>query len=352
MTGARLGAVLLALTSCTAEPPPTRTAEPPPVATAASRWVEVRKPGDVSILESPAIARASAGAFGEVTPPATVRIARVHVQVGQTVSAGDPIVDAYAPEVLDAAATYLSTASRARSHEQRADQLEALVGEGLVRRAQVFEQRAKAAELRAQRLGAIAILRSAGIEPKDASTLLDRGVVTLVAPVGGVVTELSARVGRSYHPGAAAIARIVGEAAARVEVQTAKAWPTASSVIFRTSDGREIALNPTPVATVIVPSDGTRRSWFEPEEALTLPDGLVGTARLSAVADVWDVPATSIRQQGDVSEVVRQRGGSSMVVRVEVATASGASALVRGPLEDGDRVASEFPVDSIPESPQ
>jgi multidrug efflux pump subunit AcrA (membrane-fusion protein) len=345
--------LLIALAACAAEPAPAPVdkSTATPLATASSRFIPVIKPRDRSILEAPAIVRAAATAFGEVTAPAALRIAEVHVQVGQAVSAGDAIADAYMPEVLDAAAAYLSTTSRARTHEQRADQLEALLGEGLVRRAEVFEQRAKAAELRADRLRAIAILRSSGVDPKDASALLDRGVVTLSAPVDGVVSELSARVGRSYQPDTRAIARVLGEASARIEVRTAKPWPDANSVTFRTGDGRDIALNPTPIASVVVPSDGTTRSWFEPKEAVTFPDGLVGTATVAAAEDVWEVPASAIRQRGGRSVLVRRRGDTTAEVEVKVATASGASALVRGPFELGDQVASEFPPDDVAEDP-
>ncbi len=267
----------------------------------------------------------------------------MHVQVGETVSAGDAIVDVYAPEVLDAAAAYLSTESRVRSHEQRADQLEALLGEGLVGRAEVFEQRAKAAELRAERLRATAILRSSGVEPKDASALLDRGVVTLHSPVKGIVTELPARIGRSYQPGAAPIARVLGEGAARVEVRTSKRWPKAKSVVFEGGDGQKIELNPSPVASVVVPSDGTVLTWFEPLEAISSPDGLLGTARISASVDLWEVPAGAIGQKGDKTVVMRRRGDEIEPVEVEIVAASGASALVRGPFEAADLVASEFP---------
>lgn len=350
MKRACLGTILCLVISCAGEQPPDEVVEPAPIAAAASRFVEVRRPGDTSILEAPAVAHAAADAYGEVTPPALLRIARVHVQVGQPVSVNDPIVDAYAPELLDAAATYLSAASRARAHDQRADQLEALLEEGLVRRTQVFELRARAADLRAERHRAVAVLRSSGVDPNDAAALLERGFVTLVAPTNGIVTELSARVGASYQPGGAPIARILGQAEARIEVRTARPWPTASSVVFRTSDGRDIALKPIPVATVVVPADGTTRSWFEPEEDLSLPDGLVGTARVSAAEDLWEVPAASIRQRGDVSEIVRQREGHDVVVEVDVATASGASALVRGPFRPGDRVAGRFPIDTRVES--
>jgi multidrug efflux pump subunit AcrA (membrane-fusion protein) len=349
MNGARLIALALLSSSCVTEPAPPETTERPRIAAAASRWVEVQQPTDVSILEAPAIARASANAVGEVTPPAAIRIARIHVQVGQAVAAGDPIVDAYAPEVLDAAAVYLSAGVRARVYEIRANQLEALIGEGLVRRAQVFEQRARAADHRAERQRAIALLRSSGVDPKDAKAILDRGVMTLVSPSNGVVTELSARVGRSYQPGTGSIAQVLGEADARIEVRTAQAWPAASAVVFQTSDGREIALEPTPVATAVVPSDGTRRSWFEPKEATPLPDGLVGTAKVSAAEGLWEVPAASIRRKGEIAEVLRQRNGRSTVIDVDIAAASGASALVRGSLREGDRIASEFPVDGPPE---
>ncbi|MGB5193697.1 MAG: efflux RND transporter periplasmic adaptor subunit [Polyangiales bacterium] len=338
-----LAILVLSLAACAAERAPEEDMAPAASATASSRFVPVRKPGDTSILDAPAVVRASSAAFGEVTPPAPLRIARVHVQVGQTVSAGDAVVDAYVPDVLDAAATYLSAASRARTHEQRADQLEALLGEGLVRRAEVFEQRAKAAELRADRLRAIAMLRSSGVDPKDASALLERGVLTLSAPVDGVVTELSARIGGSYQPGATPIVQILGEAPARFEVRTAKPWPRASSVRFRSGDGREIELNPEPIASVVIPSDGTTRSWFTPSEEHTFPDGLVGTATVSAGDDVWEVPAGAIRQRGAQNSLMRQRGDDVSEIDVEIVTASGTSALVRGLFEDGDRVASKFP---------
>lgn len=341
-----LAILIVSVAACTADHAPAEDVAPATSATASSRFVPLRKPSDTSILEAPAIVRASSAAFGEVTPPAPLRIARVHVQVGQTVSAGDAIVDAYVPEVLDAAATYLSAASRAHTHEQRAVQLEALLGEGLVRRSEVFEQRAKAAELRADRLRAIAILRSSGVDPKDASALLERGVVTLSAPVDGIVTELSARVGGSYQPGTTPIARVLGEASARVEVRTAIPWPSASSVVFRSGDGREVELHPEPLASVVIPSDGTTRSWFAPREAQTFPDGLAGTATVSAGDDVWEVPAGAIRQQGTQNTLMRQRGDDVSEISVEIVTASGASALVRGVFEDGDRVASKFPRDT------
>ncbi len=253
------------------------------------------------------------------------------------------MVDVYARDVLDAAAMYLSSGARAQSHDARADQLEALLDEGLVLRAQVFEQRSTAADLRASRLQSIAVLRSSGVDPKEAPALIERGFVTLRAPVTGIVTELSARLGRSYQPGATPIARITGQALARIEVQTARRWPDATAVVFTGVDGRQIMLEPTPVASVVIPADGTIRSWFDPQEPVDLPDGLIGTAQVFAAKDVWEVPAASIRQQGDRSMLMRRRDDRSERIEIEVVAASGASALIRGPLEAGDLIAIAFP---------
>jgi multidrug efflux pump subunit AcrA (membrane-fusion protein) len=336
----RTALVCLVLGACTSSEAPAAKTDAPTLASASSPFVAITKPQDRSILDAPAVVRASSPASGEVTAPTPLRIARVHVQVGDPVSVGDPIVDAYSPEVLDAAASYLSSASRARIHDQRADQLEALRGEGLVGRSQVFQERATAADLRASRLSAVALLRSSGVDPQDAASLLERGFVTLSAPVNGIVTELSARVGRSYDRGASPIATIRGEAPARIEIRTTGEWPRAESIEFVAGDGRTIGLDPVPIAAVVVPSDGTKRSWFTPAEPIDLPDGLMGTVRLKVAEDVWEVPATAILQRGGQSTLVRRRGEISETITVEVVSASGASALVRGPLAVGDLVAS------------
>jgi multidrug efflux pump subunit AcrA (membrane-fusion protein) len=340
--------IALTLVACTGSPAPEPEQESAPAASAFSRFVAISKPMDASILQAPAVVRAESVASGEITAPTALRIARVHVQLGEVVSAGDPIVDAYAPEVLDAAAAYLTAASQSESHERRADQLEALLAEGLVGRSEVFQLRARAAELRADRLRAIAILRSSGVDPKNAGELIERGVVTLRAPVDGVVTELSARIGRSFQPGATAIAKVTGKAQARVEVRTAERWPAASGIVFSAADGTNVELDPSPIASVVVPEDGTIRSWFSPKAPIALADGVVGTVKVLAAEDVWEVPGRSISQHGETSVMMRRRGDVTERVDVEVLAASGASALVRGPFAPGDLVASSFPPGQSP----
>ncbi|MGB8328866.1 MAG: efflux RND transporter periplasmic adaptor subunit [Polyangiales bacterium] len=343
MSVGRAAIIVLTLAACTGSPGPPQEQESAPAASAFSRFVAISRPIDLSILQAPAVVRTESAASGEITAPTPLRIARVHVQLGDLVSTGDAIVDVYAPDVLDAAAAYLATASQTDNHERRADQLEALLAEGLVDRSEVFQLRARAAELRADRLRAIAILRSSGVDPKDAGTLIERGVVTLRAPVDGVVTELSARIGRSFQPGVTAIARVTGKAPARIEVRTAEHWPAASRIVFSAGDGTNIELEPTAIASVVVPEDGTIRSWFRPKAPIALADGLAGTAKVLAADDVWEVPSRAISQQGGASVLMRRRGDTTERIDVEVLAASGASALVRGPFAPGDLVASSFP---------
>jgi multidrug efflux pump subunit AcrA (membrane-fusion protein) len=310
-------------------------------ATAPTRWAAVARPEDRSILEAPAVARVAADASGNVAVTARSRVVRVHARPGSVVEAGDPVVDVAPPELLDAAAAYLGAGRRLQVHAARRDRLEALREEGLVNREQVFAQRAAAAELRAARDEAAATLRAAGVDPRRAAALVRRGHLTLEAPVGGVVTELNARVGEIREPGGAPFARIVGTAPARIEVRTTEPWPEAAQLRFETTAGRLVPLRPTPLATVVDPDDGTRVSWYAPREEVRLPEGLRGVARLTASAEVWEVPVDAVTQRTGESVLVRRRDGAVADVVVEVLSASGATALVHGPLREGDEVAAD-----------
>ncbi|MBX3273170.1 MAG: efflux RND transporter periplasmic adaptor subunit [Sandaracinaceae bacterium] len=330
-------AVSLALAGCTPGEAP-EAAAPSGPASAPTRWVAPRAPADATILEAPAVVRA-VGATAQVSASVRVRVVRLHVEPGSRVEAGDPIVDVAAPELLDAAATYLGAGRGARAQGERADELDALRAEGIVSRAQVFERRASASELGTARDRAAATLRAAGVEPSAAAGLVRRGHLTLAAPVAGVIAALDARVGEIREPGP--LARVVGEAAPRVEVRTSGAWPEADALRFVASDGRSVALAPAALATVVDPADGTLVSWYAPLEPSPLPDGLAGTARLTSAAGVLEVPVTAVAARTGRSEVVRRRDGVSARVAVEVLASSGASALVRGELTEEDRVAAD-----------
>lgn len=333
---------LLLLAACRNEEPesaPETVSEAPPAAD--TRWVPVVVPQDASLLEAPAVVRADPDASGEVSSTARARVEKVHVRVGSQVERGAPIVDVLAPEVLRAAATYAGSADRLTFHRERAAELEQLRAEGLVDKARVFEQHMIAAELEANKNEALATLRGAGVDAAAARSLAKRGVLTLRAPVAGVVVELNAIPGEMVEVGGPPLARISGEGPIRVEVRTTSVWPGGTTVVLQLADGEVIPLEPEPLASVIDPDAGTRIYWFSPVEQRALPNGLRGTVRLAAAAGVWEVPAGAILQMGQSSFVVRRRSGGVERVQVEIVSSSGASALVRGPLQADDRIAAD-----------
>lgn len=325
------------------EPAPTEPAIEPARSAAATRWVAVVRPEDRSILESPAVVRAAADSVGDVAVTVRARVVRVHARPGTQLDVDAPVLDVAPAELLDAAAEYVGTGRRLGVHAERAKRLEALRAEGLVDRERVFEQLAMVAELRAVRDRAAATLLASGVDPRRARIVARRGYLTLRAPVAGIVTEVNARPGEIREPGGRPFARIVGTAPARVEVRTTAPWPLASEVRFEALDGRSFSLSPTPLATVLDPDDGTRLSWFAPrDEPLRLRDGVRGLARLTASPEVWEVPLGAVSQRTGVSWLIRRREGEVSEVAVEVVAASGASALVVGPIREHDEVAADF----------
>jgi membrane fusion protein, heavy metal efflux system len=335
---------LLACPDQEAAAPPGEAAELSPAnasqASAVGRWVEVRAPRDSSLLELPAVVRAAPEASGEVSSTFLARVERVHVQVGSTVHAGDPIVEVTAPDVIQAAAAHVAASRRIAVHRERADALEALRDERLVDTSRVFEQHAALAELEAERDRALATLRAAGVDPRDAPRVARRGMLALRAPTAGVVAELDAVPGEMRAPGGPPFARIRGTAAIRVEVRTSGPWPEEVSATLHLPGERPVRLVPVPVASTMDAATGTRVHWLSPEDGPSLADGLRGTVRLAADANVWEVPAHAVGQTSDGAHVTRKRGSETKPVAVEVITSAGASALVRGDLQGGDQVAS------------
>ncbi|HJL17860.1 MAG TPA: efflux RND transporter periplasmic adaptor subunit [Sandaracinaceae bacterium LLY-WYZ-13_1] len=341
-----IGLLALALAACGSAEEASIEPADEAAASAPTRWVGVARPADRGMLEAPAVARAAADASGEVAATVRVRVTRWHVQPGATVEAGDPVVDVAAPALVDAAAAHAGASRRLRVHAERADELEAARREGLVRSAEVFEQRSLVAELRAARDRAAATLRAAGLDPRRAGAIVRSGQVTLRAPVGGVVTAGTARPGEIREPGGDPLARVVGSGVARVEVRTSEPWPVGTPT-FHATDGRVIPLASTPLATVVDPDDGTRVAWYSPSDGDTrLPNGLRGVARLAGPQDLWEVPVDAVDERAGRAVLVRRREGAEATVDVEVVSSSGATAWVRGEpagaLREGDRVAANL----------
>ncbi len=338
-------ALCFAVTGCAdSGPVPNEAAGPAEVPTwssAPSRWVEVRVPEAASLLEAPAVTRAT-GATGEVTVTLRAKVERVHVAAGSVVEKGQAIVDIRSSELVEAAARYLGAVRQLWLHRQQAERLDKAHAEGLVRRDEVFAAKAMVARLRADRDRAAGTLRGAGVDPRTAREVVRRGYITLSAPVGGVVIELEAHPGEIIEPGGAPFARIAGRSPARIEVRTATPWPAADGLVFTGVDGRDVPLSAKPVSSVVDPRDGTYLNWFSPlHDQRHLPDGLRGTVRMTASRRVWQVPVGAVAQASTGGFVVLRRDDRLSRVPVAVVASSGAVAFVSGDLEAGQQVAAD-----------
>jgi hypothetical protein len=332
---------LLLVLGCSADKP-TEPAQPEAPASARARFVRVERPRDRSLLEAPAIARADPASSGEVSALTRLSIRRVLVQVGERVEAGQAVLEVLAPQVLEAAASYVSAATQKGLHEQRAVELEALRADGLATKSEVLQETMLARSLAAEQLRSSAVLLGSGVALSDAGRLLNSGQVTLRAPVAGVVSELSARPGTTYDGAQVPLLRIVGTAAARIEIRSSASLPAFRRASFVAIDGRSFELENQPLSSVVAPGDGTVTSWYELVGRPPLPDGLRGTVRLVALDDAWEVPAFALSREGSQNVVLRRRQGREEKVPVDLLAAAGTSAWVRGALAADDEVAADY----------
>jgi hypothetical protein len=319
-------------------------------ASARARFVAAREPADLALLEGGGEAVGAPDAFGEVGSTFRAQVLAVHVSPGDVVRAGDPVVDVRAPELVAAAASLAASEAPLRVVEARAERLRQLRAEGLAEASAVFEAEARAAELRAARASAVATLRAAGVDGHRVAQLSRRGVLTLRAPVGGVVREVRATPGEVRDGGGEPFARIVGGRATRVQARFASPLPEGSRFSAETSAGLIVELGDRPLATLVAPADGSVTLWLPlpPDAPVTPGERVRVRARPAAAggAPITEIPLRALRPlpaaAGDPrrATVVRRSGDRTDDVEVTVLAASGVSALVLG-LTAGDLVVAD-----------
>ncbi|MCY1008804.1 efflux RND transporter periplasmic adaptor subunit [Nannocystis pusilla] len=339
------GCLGLTLTSCMSEQTcPERQPNHQPASTA-SAWVEVTAPRDVSLLQAAARVVLPGDRQGVIRPIYRARIARFHVQAGDRVRVGQPVVDVVMPEVVVAAADYRGAhaqrhpdraARQARAHARRGPR-------GRARRLRGRHPRRRGRAAGPHRRRHLARRRP---RPARSRELLHKPEVTLTSDIDGVVRELHGRLGEVVEAGALPIAVIVGEGVPRVEARFLHAPPARTTMRFHAVDGSVWALKPEPLARTVEADDGAVVMWFEAEGDRLAAPGLRGTVEaFSDEAGVVQVPAGALQRAGDDLIVHRRRDGQTAAVPVELLMASGASALVRpkdpSQLVAGDRVAED-----------
>jgi multidrug efflux pump subunit AcrA (membrane-fusion protein) len=324
----------LVLGACTPAPPPLLA----PADAGAQRWVPAQRPSRVSLLEAPARLLASPGSTAVTTPPLRARVVQVRVQAGDRVDAGAPLVDVLMPELLEAAGREVGAQARLSAWSDRYRQLEQLRLEGLARVPEVSEAAARMAEAGADLAAARAILRSASVQAWQVDGLLSgSGVLTLRAPLAGVVMEVTATPGQLRDPSQGPLVTVAGAGPTRVEARFSRP-PEAGEWSFSWAGG-SAPVHLVGEAPVADPRDGTFLAWLEGDGPLPAPAGTLGRVSKASAASgpALLVPAHAVRREGG-SATVRTADGP---VAVEVLECGTASCLVTGELVVGTPVSVE-----------
>jgi multidrug efflux pump subunit AcrA (membrane-fusion protein) len=290
------------------------------------------------MLEAPARVLAAPGATAVTTPPLKGRVVRVRVQAGDSVDAGAALVDVLMPEVLEAAGREVGAQARLSAWSDRYRVLEQLRQQGLARVPEVSEAAARMAEAGADLASARAVLRSASIQDWEVEHLLSgSGVVTLRAPIAGVVMEVTGTPGQFREPAQGPLVTVVGAAASRLEARFSRP-PEPGGWTFTWAGGRaEVHL--VGLAPVADPRDGSFLGWLEGDVPLRAPAGTLGrvSREVAHLGTVVLVPAQAVRREGGAASVSTPDAS----VPVDVLECGTTTCLVTGGLGVGTPVAVE-----------
>jgi len=323
-----------------AAPPSTPTA-PLSATSATTRWVDTRSAEDTALLEAPARVLASPDGVASIAPPLQARVVRVRVRPGQRVSVGEPLIDVLMPELLHAAGDLAGEQMKVDAYTRRRTQLEVLKSEGLVRLAELAEVEAQLATARADAQAARATLRASGVSDKQAEALVSGdGVLSLRAPIAGLVTSVEATPGEVRDPAGRPLAQLVGLGEGRVEARLPSNPSDGARFSFH-SGALTLLVDLISVSPRFEPSDGSRLAWFSARaDAGVLPIGATGRMRVSADASWSVVPSRALIERGGTVRVRQRTPSGSALIDVRVIARSGAEAVVVG-LDPGTQVAAD-----------
>lgn len=305
--------LLCGASACTAKLP---TAAPEPDVrspSASTNWVKVRHAEAAQVLEASARVVPMPGASASLTPPLTARLMRFHVKVGDSVVAGQPLVQVLMPEAVAAAGKLIAARLRLAALAERQRGLDALAKEGLSRLADRIEVQGQTADARGEEQVAKATLSAAGIRAEDATRLVDdEGRTSLRAPITGVVTELDGEIGEQRAAGTKPFARVVDPLKSWIEATFTQAVRTDAGAVFVDASGAKHAVVWANRGLVASAASGSFLAYFTPVESTALQIGSFGRISLDPSRKWWLVPAAAVSTGAEVV----LRSGERVLVQV------------------------------------
>ncbi len=278
-------------------------------------------------------------------PPASVRVVaaagealvtQLHVQAGDTVKRGTPLITLSMPGLADAQNALTQARLRAQLADANAERDGKLFSEGLIAESRLRATRSEAQSARASLAAARTALAMLG------TGRVDGGSITLTAPIAGVVTESAAEPGQRVDAGMALVKLAdLSKLALEIPLSTAQARQIAVGqavmVVDSSASGRVTALLPQLSASQSVLA---RASLADPQGLLrpgqSVQASVAGTRAAQALAVptaalVWKInvpyvfvetargftptPVQLVRQNASQAEVTGLAAGSRVAVK-------------------------------------
>lgn len=276
-------------------------------------------------------------------PPASVRVVaaagaglvtQVHVQAGDTVARGAPLVTLSMPGLADAQNALTQARLRSQLAASNAARDEQLFREGLIAESRLRATRSEAQAARASLAAAQAALFLMGAGKVAGAT------ITLVAPIAGVVTESVAEPGQRVNAGMALVkVADLSKLALEIPLSTAQARQVAvgQSVTVADSEatGRVTALLPQLSASQSVL---VRASLADPQGLLRPGQSVQAALAGSASVQTQVVPAAALVWKVNVPYVFVETARGFVPTQVRLVRQNASQAEVGG-LAAGSRVA-------------
>ncbi len=271
-------------------------------------------------------------------------VTRLHVSVGDRVSAGDLLAEIDSPGLLSLQGDYLDALGNRELASARLQRDTALLEEGIVSRRR-FEESRGAARAAAARLAELRqLLRLGGfsdarIEALERTRALRPNLV-VAAPADGVVLEQRVRVGDQVGP-ATPLFRIADLEELWLEVTLpvdALSWVRPGFLATR-----ETGPDAPPVAEITLMAGlvdaatqtATARAVVLPSAAGLRPGQRIRVhlgERATSRGPAWQVPAGALVRHGGETFVFRRLGADFRLIPVDVLDSDGVRATVQGPL--------------------
>ena len=277
-----------------------------------------------------------------ISTPLTALVTSVHVQDGQPVKAGQPVVTLQSPELSTLQLALVQATSRSRLAGAAWQREKELFDNGITPQRRLLEADAAKQEAKAGLMQARTALQLAGMADVAIKRLEAGGApvpeLVISAPASGVVTGLGIRPGQRVQA-AESLLHVVRPTPVWIEIQlplaVANRYKPGMTVQVGGQSATLVSINPVAGGAQSV----SARARLNANPASPLLPGTALEASLPSTGGAWLLPQAAVTRQGSQAYVFVRTHDGFAARPVTVSVASGEQVRVEGPLQAGELVA-------------